>query len=354
MVKALCWNSLRYAVGLTVLAYVIKANWTLPASSGIADAFRTPTEMTPLLLATGAGLLSLTLMSIRWYIVARVQELPVSLLQAFRFGALGYFMGTILPGSAGGDVTRAILIARGQARRTLALSTVLVDGAIAFWTLLLLISLVGSCSCFLGDPELNERTRLSYFVIAGLGAVMGGMLAFIVMGALQPRHWNWLTLPLARLPRIRTIIVDVLIALRMYRRRAGMTALAVIFSLGSQIATVVSFFLAAEVFVAYSPTATVPSLAQHFIIVPIGMLIQFGFPAPGGIGGCEYGYGVLYALAMGNAEATAAGVLASLVFRAITITIGLIGYVFYLLTGPLVADLPSVSEEARERLSPAA
>lgn len=354
MVKALYWNILKYALGLGVLGYVIWANWTLPSASGIVEAFHRPTEIAPLLLATVAGVVSLLLVSVRWYIVARIQDLRFSLLQAFRLGALGYFLGTVLPGSVGGDIARAVVIARGQARRAVALSTVLVDGAIAFWTLLLLVSLVGCCNWFLGDAEVNERTRLAYFVIAGFGGATAGLLGFIALGAIQPSQRNRLTAPLARFPRFRTGTIEVLDALRMYRRRAGMTTLAVIFSLGSQIASVVSFYLAAEVFLASSQNAAVPSLAQHFIIVPICMLIQFGFPAPGGIGGCEYGYGCLYALAAGNADATAAGVLAALVFRGITLGIGLVGYVVYILTGSLAVDAASVGEQDGQRLSPAA
>ncbi len=352
MLKAIPFNCLKYALGLTVLGYVVWANWSSACSSGIVDALRQPVQVTPLLLAAGAGIVSLLLMSLRWYLLARVQELRLTLIQAVRLGALGYFLGTVLPASAG-DLGRAIMMARGESRRAVAVSTVLVDGAVAFWTLLLLVSLAGPLSRFMGDPGLSESGPLAYFVFPALGGVATGLLGFFALDAIQPRQRDWLVARLARFPKLHTTVADLLDALRLYRQRAGGTTLAVLVSLGAQVAGVLSFSLAAQVFLPATPAAPIPSLAQHFVIVPIGMLIQFGFPAPGGLGGCEFGYGVLYSLAMPSADATAVGVLAALVFRGIALSIGILGYVLYLLTSSWDVT-PSANDEDASNMASAA
>jgi uncharacterized protein (TIRG00374 family) len=312
--------------------YVIVVNWTR-GGNGIATRLEGPFQITPLLLAIGSGLLALVLTSVRWYILVRAQDLPLSLWNALRFGALGYFLGTILPGSIGGDLGRAILITRGQERRASAVSTVVVDGVIALWTLLFLVVMVGLISGVAGDPELQERTSLRFFVLLALGGVVGGWLCYVILGLLQAHHTDWVTAHLARFPAVQHAVADLFTAVRLYRNRAGMIALAILVSLGAQSSSILSFYLAAQVFPASEGMGIIPTMAQHFVIVPIAMLIQFGFPAPGGVGAGEYAYGKLYSLALGNPDATATGVLAALVSRTIAFGLGIVGYVMYLVTG---------------------
>ena len=61
------------------------------------------------------------------------------------------------------------------------------------------------------------------------------------------------------------------------------------------------------------------------------MAIEALFPAPGGVGGGEFGYGKLYTL-IGRPEAL--GVLASLARRMCQWIVGLFGYVVYMRLKP--------------------
>src|SRR6476660_5526238 len=70
----------------------------------------------------------------------------------------------------------------------------------------------------------------------------------------------------------------------------------------------------------------VPTLAQHFLIVPIGLVIGAMPLFPGGAGIGELGFGLLYGW-LGDSEAS--GVLGSLVQRVIMWVCGLLGYVIY-------------------------
>src|SRR5438309_1815790 len=79
---------------------------------------------------------------------------------------------------------------------------------------------------------------------------------------------------------------------------------------------VLVFFFAAQTLTAASE---IPSLATHFLVVPVGMTIRAGFPAPGGIGGAEYAFGKLYELLGAN---PAYGMLGMLTYRAIEWVLG--------------------------------
>jgi uncharacterized membrane protein YbhN (UPF0104 family) len=70
----------------------------------------------------------------------------------------------------------------------------------------------------------------------------------------------------------------------------------------------------------------IPTLAQHYLLVPMGLVIQAGMPTPGGAGLGELGYGALYKLF--GAEETM-GVIGSVVQRVMTCILGVVGFLIY-------------------------
>src|SRR5439155_20486420 len=84
-------------------------------------------------------------------------------------------------------------------------------------------------------------------------------------------------------------------------------------------------------------TNPLPGLSEHFLLVPIGLVIS-GVPLfPGGAGIAEAGYGGLYEL-FGSAPAN--GVLGSLLFRVSGWGLGILGYL-----GCLAADTSAKPKE---------
>src|SRR5262249_62206708 len=85
---------------------------------------------------------------------------------------------------------------------------------------------------------------------------------------------------------------------------------------------VVAFYCCARAF--WGPElGPLPSLGEHFLLVPIGLVMQAVVPTPGGAGGGEWGFAALYLL-FGAAEAN--GVLGSLVQRTFSWALGVTGY----------------------------
>ena len=91
----------------------------------------------------------------------------------------------------------------------------------------------------------------------------------------------------------------------------------------------------------------IPSFAQHFLLVPMGLVMMALVPTPGGAGGGEWGFAALYVL-FGAPEAN--GVLASLIQRVFSWLAGLAGYIVYLVAAPSSpkADAPSESAPAAQ------
>jgi uncharacterized membrane protein YbhN (UPF0104 family) len=116
----------------------------------------------------------------------------------------------------------------------------------------------------------------------------------------------------------------------MYRCRQRSVALAFLLSLIANVLFIASFHCAARTLWDTEPGNSVPSLTQHLLIVPVGMVILMVPLFPGGAGIGELGFGGLYAWF----HCTAAnGVLALLVVRVIGWVVGLLGFIVYSLPG---------------------
>jgi uncharacterized membrane protein YbhN (UPF0104 family) len=330
--KALAKTLLKYALGLGLLAWVITNNWQ-PSETGpgLRDALARPIRILPFALAGLFTGLSALLTFVRWYLLVRAQELPFTLIGALRLGAVGYFFNTFLPGSVGGDLVKALALARAQSRRTVAVATVLIDRAIGLWALIWLVALLGGTFWLTDDAVLRENAGLRAVVRSAWGFVIATVVTWALLGFLPEWRAQRFARRLARLPKIGQHLAEFWRAIWLYRMRPRAVALALLMSLVSQSGNVLAFHFAAQTFAIAADGDVLPSLTEHALIVPPGMAIEALFPAPGGVGGGEFGYGKLYKLIR---RPEALGVLASLARRMLQWIVGLVGYVIYLRLKP--------------------
>jgi len=330
--KALAKTLLKYTIGLGLLAWVISKNWhSSDAGPGLRDALAGPVRLLPFALAGLFTGLSAFLTFVRWYLLVRAQELPFTLVGAVRLGAVGYFFNTFLPGSVGGDLVKALALARAQSRRTVAVATVLIDRAIGLWALIWLVALLGGWFWLTDDAVLRQHAGLRAVVESAWGVVAATIVTWALLGFLPEWRAQRFARRLARLPKIGHNLAEFWRAVWLYRTRPRAVALALLLSLVSQSGNVLAFHFAAQTFTVAAEDVVLPNLSEHALIVPPGMAIEAMFPAPGGVGGGEFGYGKLYTL-IGRPEAL--GVLASLARRMLQWIVGLIGYVVYLRLRP--------------------
>jgi len=276
-----------------------------------------------LVFAVGSTMLTF----VRWYILVRAVELPFRLIDAFRLGFIGLFFNSFMPGSVGGDVIKAAVLAGEQDRRTVAVATVIMDRVIALWALIWFVALLGAgfwmSGLLVGQGAEPCRTivRIAWTIV-GLS-----MLVWTALGLLPDRRAQRFAERLEGLPKVGVAAAEMWRAGWMYRCRPravfGVLALSWIGHVGFV------FFFYCAVLSLWQPDSgeQIPTLAQHFLIVPIGLVIQAAPFFPGGAGIGELGFGLLYQW-LGCSEAS--GVLGSLVQRVITWTLGLLGYAMYL------------------------
>jgi glycosyltransferase 2 family protein len=330
--KTLAKTLLKYAIGLGLLAWVISKNWnSTEAGPGLREALAGPIRLLPFAAAGLVTGVSAFLTFVRWYVLVRAVELPFTLLGAVRLGAVGCFFNTFLPGSIGGDLVKALSLARAQSRRTVAVATVLIDRAVGLWALIWLVALLGGWFWLTDNPVLREHAGLRAVVRSAWGVIVGTVVIWGLLGFLPEWRAQRFARRLSRLPKIGHNLAEFWRAIWMYRTRPRAVALALLLSLVSQSGNVLAFHFAAQTFTVAAEEDVLPSLSEHALIVPPGMAIEAVFPAPGGVGGGEFGFGKLYTL-IGRPEAL--GVLASLARRMLQWIVGLIGYIVYLRLKP--------------------
>ncbi len=338
MTKQILSSAGKYGLGIGLLTYVLWANWP-----GLTSALQEPLQeqglpftlpnvlglvhvgslTLALLICLGAVLLTF----VRWYLLVRAQGLPFTLANAMRLGLIGYFLSTFLPGSIGGDLIKAAFIAREQSRRTVAVATVLFDRFVGLWGLVWLVALLGGTFWIHGDLAGESETILQSIVLSAAG-IVGVSLVVWVLLAVLPINAEHFAGRLHRVPKVGSPLAELWRAGWLYHSQSRTVTFALLLTLISHSGFVLMFYFAARTL---QDVSQVPSLVEHFLICPIGAIIQAGIPTPGGIGGGEASYGVLYGLI---GYVAAHGVLACLVYRMITWGMGLIGYLVYLRMRP--------------------
>lgn len=273
-----------------------------------------------------AGALLVALLSIcisfsRWCLLVRSLGIALPLGEAFRLGAIGFLLNFVSAGSVGGDVFKAIFLARRRpGQRIEAVASILVDRACGLFGL---ISLVGLA--FVVAPPIAtaahaaELERIRYVTAALVSAGIAA-LAILVLGG---RWVDRLVSLASRLRLIGPLSGRIGGPLRMFHRHP----LALLAALGMSLCVHIGL-TSSVTMIAHGLYTSPPTVAEHFVIVPIGLLASALPITPAGLGVFEAAIHWLYETV--PAEPTlASGILVALCFEIVRVLVAVIGTVFY-------------------------
>ncbi|MEM6471747.1 MAG: lysylphosphatidylglycerol synthase transmembrane domain-containing protein [Planctomycetota bacterium] len=281
-----------------------------------------------LLVAIGAISLSL----IRWCLLVRCQGIHLSMLEAHRLGAICFLLNFVAAGSVGGDVFKAIFLAkRRPGKRVEAVASVFVDRGVGLYGLLVIATVAflfqGDEVLALGGDEMRQLKWLSAAFL-GLGTVV---LAVLVFGG---RFVDRLVVRGAELPIVGPLVDKIGPPLRMFHHHPYAFGASILMSVGVHGMLTVSIYLIAK-----GLYPEIPTFAEHCIIVPIGMLASALPLTPAGIGLLEAAIESLY-MVIPAQPTQASGTMVALVFELVKLIIAIAGTVFYW----------TANEEVRESL----
>ncbi len=351
MNRRFVWNLFKYVLAFGVLGFVVWWNWMPGDESGLEHLWnkhvvqREPIGVGYLALGFSLLVASSLLTLVRWYFLVRAQDLPFRMKDAFRLGFIGFFCNNFLPGSVGGDVVKAAGIARGQKRRTVAVATVLMDRAIAVWAMVWMVAILGVIFWSNGMLEGASATAAKRIVRSACIIVAASAFVWLLLGFLPQRRADKFAWRLSSIPKVGHSAAELWRAVWMYRCRQKSVYLALVLTWIGQFGFVLAFYF--SVLTLWDPQAgPIPTLAEHFLLVPVGLIIQAAPLFMGGAGIGEAGFGGLYVW-FGSAAAIA--VVGSLVMRVCTWTFAIIGFIIAQKMQPAAAP----EEEGLPALQPA-
>ena len=258
-------------------------------------------------------------------LLVRAQEFTFRWRDAVRYGFVGMVMNYVAPGAVGGDLFKAVLLARDQtSRRTVAFATVLLDRILG----MLALFLVGACTTLLpqqGPP--NPKLRLTTLLL--LCGSLGGLTGLVLMLLPATTRWKWVN-RLPQIPFVGKMIGELIHGVKLYQSKPAAVFGALGLSLIGHTGLITGFYFCAL----WMQQPWIPDLAGHFYFMPTAELFSALFPTPGGIGALEEAVSWFYIQlkpeAIPEAQAAGAGAMAGIAFRIVTMSIAAIGYGYYI------------------------
>jgi uncharacterized membrane protein YbhN (UPF0104 family) len=183
-------------------------------------------------------------------------------------GFIGNVFNLVIPGAVGGDLIKAYYLCREQERKAPAVASMVIDRVVG---LLGLFMLAGLMACWVWPVAGPPVRRLILVVWA---AVAAGMLGLAVM--FTPALYRPLSRLVAGRGRLESILNELVATAAAYRDRIGTVAMTLLMAMGIHSLYVLSFYAVSS---ALFPK--IPSIGQHFIMVPLA-LFSTAVPLPFG------------------------------------------------------------------------
>jgi len=309
----------KFAVSIALLAWLVshaRSNHTFD------ELAHQPKHWGLLTLAFLLVLASLLVSIVRWCYLVRALGLPFTLRAGLRLGFVGYLFNFVSLGSVGGDLFKAIFLARElPGHRPQAVATVVLDRLLGLYGLFLLASgfILGSGTWHGPNEDVNMICQLTL-----VGTLVGtaGLALLFSPGFTHGKLSN----ALRRLPHVGETAAKLLSAVGIYRTKPGVLAGALVMSLGVHVLSTFGIFALAS-----GLPGNRPDLVEHFIIVPLGMLTA-ALPLPlNGLGAFEVVVDSLYRSVPSNVVVPRGqGLIVCLAYRLMTIAIATIGMGYYI------------------------
>jgi uncharacterized protein (TIRG00374 family) len=311
------WTWLKWPVALVILAWLYLQN-----QKALAEIAAAPKSWNFAILAFGLIGGSTLITFARWYLLVRAQEFSFGLRDAVRYGFVGLVMNYVAPGAVGGDLFKAVLLARDQtSRRAVAFATVLLDRVLG----LLALFIVGACTALLPQQvPTNPQLRMTTALL--LCGSLGGLFGLVVM--LVPATTRWVA-RLEKLPKVGKLIGELIHGVKLYQSNPAAVFAALALSLIGHLGLITGFYFCAL----WMRQPWVPDLTSHFYFMPTAELFSVLIPTPGGVGALEEAVSWFYVQlrpdAVPASQASGAGAMAGIAFRVVTVAIATIGWGYY-------------------------
>ena len=306
---------LKLGVAMGLLAYLIQQAQSHQDFHRLLDQ---PKNWWLLLAAAGCCFVAVLLTFVRWYVLIRTINIPIRLGEALRLGFLGFLFNFVSLGNVGGDLFKAVLLARKHpGQRTEAVATVVADRLVGLYALFLLAS---AAILLTGIDRQSASEPIKVVCRVTLGGTAFSTLAIVIILAIRGGT-DRMQDRIGRLPWLGSTLARLLTAAGLYRRNLPILVACVVASVGVHSLLATGMYL-----IARGLPGTTPSLAEHFLIVPVAMVVGAVPITPSGLGTFEAALSYMYRFVGGATSSNAvSAVIVALGYRLITVLIAVIG-----------------------------
>jgi hypothetical protein len=259
-------------------------------------------------------LISWLTISVRWWFLLRIQEIRIPLWEAVRLTFLGQFFNQVVPGTVGGDVVKAYYVSKHTPKTGAAVISIFVDRLLGLTELSFLAAAMITVSLASGLAGLDAVRTPMLFTVAVLAIVVFTLLFLL---SVRFRRIFHLQRFYRRLP-IAHHIAAAGEAARLYRKRLGKLAQAILITFGAHL-----MWVGGIAFIGASLSLPTPTYT-YFVYIPLIYILGAIPLTPGGVGWVERWYTFFFA-ACAATQVLALAFLARLV------------YIFWALPGSIVA-----------------
>ncbi len=275
-----------------------------------------PKEWKWLFLAFVLVLAETILSFVRWRILIRALDIPLSLAEAIRLGFMGYLFNLVSAGSVGGDLFKAVAVCRfRESKRPEAVASVLMDRVIGLVGLIMV-------ACFSLELLGTQTLPLTLTLIRkgawiASAVCLAGMIAIVLFGKHLPVAW------LKRIPWIGPSVYRMAMAGLIFEGRALLLANLTLLSIVVHLGLTYSMALISNAL--YSAP---PSVARHFQVIPPAIVAGALPITPGGLGIQEGAIDRLFREFPDN-DPQYSGLIVAAMYRIMTFCVAGIGAIYY-------------------------
>ncbi|HEV3166533.1 MAG TPA: lysylphosphatidylglycerol synthase transmembrane domain-containing protein [Isosphaeraceae bacterium] len=253
---------------LAALAFGLLAMAIYKNRDQINEVLHRPLDSRLLTLAFSVFMLAMVLTFLRWYLLVRALQIPFRVRDAMRLGFIGNVFNLVIPGAVGGDLIKAYYLCREQAKKAQAIASMVIDRVVGLLGLFLLAGVMG-----LGIWP-TAGTDVRRLIVVVWAAVITGFVGLAVM--FLPALYRPLSQLVAGRKKLESILEELVATASAYRERIGVVAFALGMAMVIHSLYVVAFFTLS---LALFPK--IPTLGQHFVMVPLA-LFTTAVPLPFG------------------------------------------------------------------------
>lgn len=275
-------------------------------------------------LSFGLYLAGVLLAYARWFFLVRAVGIPFRPIDAVRLGLIGTLFNLVIPGAIGGDFVKAAALCRERSQwKTRAIASIVIDRLLGLTGLFLLAAASGAWSWGTLDRGVRNVVLAAWIAL--------GVTALLLALAFSINPNGPLARRLGRRRRLSRLIAELHMTGAAYRRHFGVVVLGATLAAITHSGNVLAFSAISHALV---PGTSLPSVADHFMIVPI-VLFSTAIPLPlGALGVTEQISASLFRL-----TSHGGGAVAMMGFRTLQYLGASIGAVVYAANHRRVRDL---------------